>query len=64
MYTSYPQILHYHSQGYKPYTIAKVLENNEGLKLSRFGVAKFLKHYEENGTITKKPGSGRPSKVT
>ncbi len=32
--------------------------------MSRFGVAKFLKKYEETGTITRKPGSGRPSKVT
>ena len=66
VYTSYKKlrILHYHAQGYKPYTIAKVLETNEGLKLSRFGVAKFLKHYEETGTIKRKPGSGRPSKVS
>ena len=32
--------------------------------MSRFGVAKFLKHYKENGSITRKPGSGRPSKIT
>lgn len=32
-------ILHYHSQGYKPYTIAKVLKANEGLQIN-FGVAK------------------------
>ena len=66
VYTSYKKlrILHYHAQGYKPYTIAKVLETNEGLKLSRFGVAKFLKHYEETGTIKRKPGSGQPSKVS
>lgn len=66
VYTSYKKlrILHYHAQGYKPYTIVKVLEKEEGLKMSRFGVAKFLKHYEEMGTISRKPGSGRPSKVT
>ena len=40
------------------------MEANEGLKMSRFGVAKFLKTYEETGMITRKPGSGRPSKVT
>ena len=66
VYTSHKKlrILHYHAQGYKPYAIAKVLEANEGLKLSRFGVAKFLKHYKETGAITRKPDSGRPSKVT
>ena len=31
--------------------------------MSQFGVTKFLKHYEEMGTISRKPGSGRPSKV-
>ena len=66
VYTSYKKlrILHYHALGYKPYTIVKVLEEEEGLKMSRFGVTKFLKHYEEMGTISRKPGSGRPSKVT
>ena len=66
VYSSYKKlrILHYHSQGYKPYTITKLLESHEGLKVSRFGVAKFIKHYEQTGAISKKPGSGRPSKVT
>lgn len=66
VYSSYKKlrILHYYSQGYKPYTISKLLESNEGLKVSRFGVAKFIKHYEQTGAISRKPGSGRPSKVT
>ena len=66
VYTSFKKlrILHFHALGCKPYTIAKVLEKEEGLKMSRFGVAKFLKHYEEMGTISRKPGSGRPPKVT
>ena len=28
------------------------------------GIAKFLKHYEETGSIGRRPGSGRPSKAT
>ena len=32
--------------------------------MSVFGVSKFLKHYKEMGTIARKPGSGRLSKVT
>ena len=28
------------------------------------GVAKFLKYFEDAGTIARKPGSGRSSKVT
>ena len=44
-------------------TIAKLL-HNEGLPCSRVGVAKFIKKFEETGTITRCVGSGRPSKVT
>ena len=29
-----------------------------------FGVSKFVKHYKETGSIARKPGSGRLSKVT
>ena len=55
----------YHSnQGYKPYTIARLLLEEEGITVSRFGVAKFLKVYEQTGTTARRPGSSRPSKVT
>ena len=36
----------------------------EGLKCSRVGVYKFLKKYEETGSIRRRVGSGRPSKIT
>ena len=31
---------------------------------SRRGIAKFLKKYLETSSISRRPGSGRPSKVT
>ena len=34
------------------------------MKASRWGVAKFLKRFREDGTILRHVGSGRPSKVT
>ena len=58
------RILVHHRQGkHKAPTIAKLLRS-EGLRASRQGVADFLKRYESRGTIKRKPGSGRPSKVT
>ena len=50
-------------QGLKLYTIAKVLEE-EGIKVSRFGVHKFLVKYRETGSLERGPGSGWISKVT
>ena len=47
----------------EPYTIARVLDD-EGVKISRFGVHKFRQHYKELGSIDRKGGSGRPLKVT
>ena len=32
--------------------------------MSRRGVLKLLNHYEATGTILRKPGSGRPTKIT
>ena len=65
VYSSYKKqrILHFYSQGFKAPTIAKLL-SRENLYCSRMGVMKFLKHYEETGSIGRRPGSGRPSKVT
>ena len=57
------RILHHYSKGHKAPTIAKLLQE-EQLKASRVGVAKFIKHFEDTGTIARRPGSGAPSKVT
>ena len=66
VFSSYTKlkILYYDSKGLKPYTIARMLEKNDGITVSRFGVAKFLKMYNTTGTISRKPGSGGLSKIT
>ena len=65
VYTTYIKlrILHHHFKGTKPYTIARALEE-EGITVSRFGVHKFIKLYTETGSIERKPGSGRLTKIT
>ena len=58
------RILHYHFKGFTAYTIVKCLMKYDDIKVSIVGVWKFLKHYKETGSIARKPGSGRLSKVT
>ena len=36
----------------------------ENLKVSRDGVAKFIARFIETGSLSRKPGSGRPSSIT
>ena len=57
------RILFYWFKGIKPGTITLKLEEG-GIDASRVGVWKFLKRYENHGTIQRKPGSGRCSKIT
>ena len=57
------RILFLHQESYKPPTIVKILEE-EGMRASRRGIAKFLKKYKDTRTVARHPGSGRPSKVT
>ena len=65
VYSSYvkQRILFYHQQGYKARTIAKML-GEERIRCTRVGVAYFLKKFLQTGTISRRLGSGRPSKVT
>ena len=65
VYSSYKKqrILCLYFGGYKPSTIAKFLRE-EGMQASRRGVDKFIQRYRQTGTIARKPGSGRPSKIT
>ena len=56
------RILHHYFKGHKVLTIAKILQE-EQVKVS-VGITKFLKHYQDLGPIARKPGSGRPSKMT
>ena len=51
------------SQGLKAPTIAREL-HKENLMCSRVAVYKFLRKYEETGSISRRVGSGRPSKET
>ena len=57
------RILYLYSQGYKPPTIKKMLDK-ENLKCSRVGIHKFLKVYIATQSISRRVGSGRPSKIT
>ncbi len=57
------RILYLNCQGNKSSTIAKILEE-EGMSASRRGISKFLNHFRLYNTISRKPGSSRPSKIT
>ena len=65
VFSSYKKqrILFFYAKGYKAPTISKLLRE-ESLPCSQVGVAKFIKKFEETGTIARRVGSGRPSKVT
>ena len=65
VYSNYKKqrILYFHFRGYKPPTITKLLRE-EGMVASRRGVAKFVKRYQQTGSIARAPGSGRPTKIT
>ena len=58
------KIIHYQSKGFRPYTIAGLMKQNDGIVVSRYGVAQFLKVYQSTGSIERRPGSGRLSSVT
>ena len=57
------RILCLSQRGHNPPTVARMLQE-EGMTSSRKGIANFLKRYRSTGTIARRPGSGRPSKVT
>ena len=65
MYSLYKRqrIIYFHHLGYKPPTIGRLLRT-EGLTASRRGIGKFIAKYLETGSIGRRPGSGRPSKIT
>ena len=64
--TSYQKqrILFHRSKGLKPPTIARLLLEEENIRVSRISVYKFLRRYSETASIARKPGSGRPSTIT
>lgn len=57
------RIVYLYNLGYKPPTIKKLLEE-EGVMVTRQSVHRFLHVYRETGTIKRREGSGRPSKLT
>ena len=65
VYSSYEQqrILYYYSRGIRSSTIVKILRE-EKMKASKKGVSKLIKKYIETGSLGRRPGSGRPTKIT
>ena len=65
MYSRYKRqrILHFARMGYKPQTICSMLRE-EGLIDNRMGIHKFLQKHRETNNIERRPGSGRPTKMT
>ena len=57
------RILFFFSKGLNPPAILKRLEE-EGMYATRQGILKFIKKFKSDGTIGRKPGGGRKSKVT
>ena len=66
VYSTYKKqrILYLLSRGLKAPTIAKILREEEKLQCTRVGVAMFIKRFETTGSLGRRPGSGRPSKIT
>ena len=65
VYASYKKerIVYLYSKGLKPPTIRKILAE-EGLIASQEGIHKFIERFKESGCLLRRPGSGRPSKIT
>ena len=65
VFSSYKQqrIIYFHGKGFKALTMSRLLRR-EGIPASRRGIDKFLRKYEDTGTIGRRAGSGRPSKIT
>ena len=55
-------VFYYHGR-LKPPTIARCL-SEEGITASRMGIHKFLRKYTTSGSIARRQGSGRRSKLT
>ena len=66
VYSDYTKrrILFHEQRGLGVRDIVHILTVEEGLKVSKSGIYQFLKTYKEHGTLSRKSGSGRPTKVT
>ena len=57
------RLLHYYFLGKRSTSIARLL-CKEGIVVNRSSVYKFIKKSKETESITLRPGSGRPTKIT
>ena len=57
------RILFYYNKGYYAPTIVGLLQK-ENIQVSRRGVGDFIIRFKQTGNITRRAGSGRPSKLT
>ena len=66
VYSDYTKkrIMYYYQRGHRAPTISLLLLQKEGLQTSRVGVAKFIAKFNSTGSFVRKPGSGRPLKIT
>ena len=66
MYSVYckQRIVYLRMKGLKTPTITRILKERESLPMTRVGIHEFLKRFEETGCLMRRPGSGRPSKMT
>ena len=64
-YSDYLKLRAYllHARGLSPRAIADALAD-EGQRATRQGIAKLIKRLNETGSFERRPGSGRPSKIT
>ena len=58
------RIVHYYSAGLNAPSIKRKLQEEDGLLVSRVAVWKFLRLYLETGSLAKREGGGRCSKIT
>lgn len=66
VFTDYTKqrILSFHWKGCRVSEIVEYLVLEDHIRVSKHGVRRFLKRYEDSGTIARKPGSGLPPKLT
>jgi len=58
------RILSLHWSGHKVSAFAEYLVLEDGIRVSKVGVRRFIQHYTTRGTIARQPGSGFPPKLT
>ena len=65
VYSTYKQqrIIYFYSLGYKSTSIVELLRE-ESLNVKVSAVCRLIKKYKETGTIARRMGSGRPTKIT